>query len=264
MLRRCVSLMLLVLAATACGDDGAEPGSDPDSPWDRTFIAQRVTEDGEPRSLASGTTLRLTFDDGDRLIASAGCNTLSGTVESHADGTLVLSTLSATEMGCPPELHEQDEWLARLFAAEPRWRLDGDTLTITSGRTEVELLDRRIVDPDRPLEGTRWEIDSIIAGPGPDGSVSSFPGDDAFLMFEEGSLEGFTGCNQLSGNYELDGNQLRFSEVTQTDVACEPAVMAGEEAVVTVVTATVTVEIEAARLWLTTEDGSGLGLVAAG
>ena len=265
MLRWYVSLILVVVAAgSACGDEEAEPGSDPDSPWGRTFISQAVTEDGKPRSLASDTPVRLTFDAGDRLTASAGCNTLFGTVESLADATLVVSTLGGTEMGCPPELHEQDEWLAGLLAAEPRWQLDGDTLTITSGRTEIELLDRRIADPDRPLEGTRWQVDSIIAGPGPEGSVSSFPGEDAFLLFEDGSMEGFTGCNDLSGTYELDGNQLRFVEVVQTDVACERAVMAGEEAVVAVVTSTVTVEIEAGRLWLTAEDGSGLGLVAAG
>ena len=255
----------LVLIASACGNDDGDPVGDPEdpaSPLGRTFISESVTDEGQAWTLASDAPIRLTFSaEGDELRASAGCNSLFAGLTSLEGGVLSISDMGGTEMGCPPELHEQDQWLADLLTDDPEWNLDGDRLTITRGATIVSLLDRRVADPDQPLEGTRWEVDSIYEGSGPDGAVSSFPSTDAYLLFEDGSVTGFTGCNDLAGRYERDGSTLVFEAFVQTDLACDEPAMSGEEAVGVLSGSRVEVTIEASRLTLMGPDG-GLGLRA--
>lgn len=45
----------------------------------------------------------------------------------------------ATEMSCEPHKHEQDQWLAGVFAEGPMWALDGDTLVLTTDPVELTL-----------------------------------------------------------------------------------------------------------------------------
>src|SRR5262245_63953243 len=47
----------------------------------------------------------------------------------------------------------------------------GDKLTLTSGTTVVSLQDREVAEPDLPLTGTTWTVDTLLAG----GAASSIP-----------------------------------------------------------------------------------------
>lgn len=87
----------------------------------RTFVSESVTEGGEPRPLVEGTQVRLRFHEDERLTAHAGCNSLGAAVQVTAD-RLMVADLSTTEIGCQPELHEQDRWLSDLLAAGPAGR----------------------------------------------------------------------------------------------------------------------------------------------
>lgn len=44
----------------------------------------------------------------------------------------------------------------------------------------------------------------------------------AYIRLEEkeNDVDGFTGCNKISGSYTLDGEQLQFSELSTTRMAC--------------------------------------------
>ena len=46
---------------------------------------------------------------------------------------------------------------------------------------------------------------------------------DAFIDFRinEKRFEGNGGCNQISGNYTLDKNEIQFSEIISTKMSCE-------------------------------------------
>lgn len=46
---------------------------------------------------------------------------------------------------------------------------------------------------------------------------------DAFINFEtdQKRFRGNGGCNQLTGNYSVDKNEIRFSEVTSTKMSCD-------------------------------------------
>lgn len=133
--------MLIALAATAAGcaneSDTDTAGADAGSLDGRTFVSRSITDGGRPRPLVPGTEIRLTFPDDGRIVATAGCNTMSGavTVESQR---LTIGDLAVTEMGCDSARHEQDKWVAEMLTADPEHRLDGRQLTlIESGTTLV-------------------------------------------------------------------------------------------------------------------------------
>jgi heat shock protein HslJ len=71
---------------------------------------------------------------------------------------------------------------------------------------------------------------------------------------EDGTVTGNSGCNGFGGNYTVEGDQITFSEVVSTLIACEDARMAQEDAVLTVVSGTATYRIEGSTLTLTNND----------
>lgn len=253
---RSVGVAIALVALAACGDD-ASTVTDA-SPFDRTFLSRTVTEDGGERPLVSGTEIRLTFED-DSISVHAGCNHLFGEVRSIDGGTLSVSGMGGTEMGCDPALHEQDRWLAELLEADPDWALDGSTLTISTASTTIVLVDRVEADPDRAFEGTRWVVDTLYSGD----TASSLATDaEAVLVFTDGRLDGSTGCNTITGTYHLDDDRLRIDDVVRSDAACPGAAGELEAAIVDAVEVDLAVDVVAARLTLMTDDGHGLGLRA--
>lgn len=256
--------LLVLLLAAACGDPAttAQVDQRPNDPWGRDFLSTAVTEKGQSRQLVGETRIRLSFTDDGRLVANAGCNTMSGQAEVR-DDTLVVADLATTEMGCDPDRHAQDEWLAGFLISRPKVTLAGSELTLTSDTTEIRLQDREVADPDRPLRGTRWVVDTVIDGE----AASSVPeGADAHVILgDENGFGGSTGCNQMGGTAVINegAGTIAFSEVFATKIACEEDKMALEAAVLSVLDGDVTYKIKADRLTLSHPSGKGLGLRAA-
>jgi heat shock protein HslJ len=279
----------LVLGASllgACGDDDGDVATDPTGTGDpggdsttttdggggldglaaelhgRAFLHQSVTEDGEERPLVEDTDLRLDFED-DHIAASAGCNQWGARYAVAGDvlGTLMAET---TAMGCDPPRHEQDEWFFGFLASQPTITLDGDELTLDGAGTVIRLLDREVADPDRPLAGTRWELDGIVEGTGPEGGVSSVPAEvEAWIrLAEDGSVEVHPGCNTGTATYEVVGDVIAFGPLSLTRRRCPGAADDIEAVVVEVLGEALTYEIEADVLQLRGEHG-GLDFRAA-
>jgi heat shock protein HslJ len=256
-----VSLALLVGGVTACGDDTVDPVSSGEPPT--TVPAPQL--DG--RSFLStgssgfvivpGTTIRVGFDDGN-VSASAGCNQMGGAY-SVVDGRLLVESLSMTEMGCDQPLMDQDTRLVELLTGSPSLTVDGNTLTLASDTASITFLDREVADPDRPLEETRWIVDTILEGD----AASSIPaGAVASITISDGRASVEAGCNTGSASVEVGDGTITFGPLALTRMACDEAKMSLERAVVAAIDGqTATVEIEAARLTLTAGT-RGLGLVA--
>jgi heat shock protein HslJ len=210
-----VAVAGLLLAACAGAGDGA---LSPDALEGRTFLSTAVLERGVERPLVPGTRVRLGFADGGILI-HAGCNTMGGAYAIDGDVLLLPEGLSITEIGCDPKLHEQDEWISAFLGGSPRIALEGSELSLVSGGTEIRLLDREVADPDRPLEGTAWRLESILEGE----VISSAPeGVEATIRFPgDGTVEVDTGCNQGGGTVEVGEDTLRFGPLETTARGCE-------------------------------------------
>jgi heat shock protein HslJ len=245
-----VLVALLVLAGCARGGPSAPAGG----PWGRTFLSASAS-----RQLVAGTRIELRFGDG-KLSVQAGCNHMSGDARIDRD-RLRVDEMEMTEMGCDPPRHDQDSWVSTFLQAGPTVQLSGPDLVLDGGGIRIAFVDREVADPDRPLAGPVWTVDTLVTGQ----SAGSVPvGVRAFLtLAADGTVSGSTGCNQLSGRYSVQGDAVTFTDVGSTLMACagDPGMVEGR--VLAVLRGTVHFKIQASRLTLTAADGNGLGLNAA-
>jgi heat shock protein HslJ len=75
------------------------------------------------------------------------------------------------------------------------------------------------LSPDSSWAGRRWILTEMKGIP-----VQLSGGRrDAYIHFEpnEKRFSGNGGCNQISGNYNIDKHDIRFSEVISTKMSCE-------------------------------------------
>jgi heat shock protein HslJ len=88
----------------------------------------------------------------------------------------------------------------------------------------------------------KWKLASY----GPmESMTSAVPDADATLTFAgDGTVSGNSGCNSLGGEYTVEGNQITFSALTTTLMACEEPRMDQENAVTQVLNGTADYEIE--------------------
>lgn len=222
----------------------------------RTFLSTSV----EGYELVDGTQIQLTFD-GANISAAGGCNQIASTWSLDGD-VLIVTEPVMTMMACQPAaLMDQDTWLSSVLTSNPTVVLDGDTLTLSADGAVVTLVDREVADPDRPLEGTTWNLEGIVSND----AVSSVAagGRIPTLRFDGGTLALDTGCNRGTGAYELADADIVVQPIATTRAACiDPAATATEQAMLVTLDGTVAYAIEADVLTLT-NGGNGLVLRAA-
>lgn len=255
----------VALALTACGATGGTASVDPPSEpavadfvataVGRTYVSTDVTVKSEPRRLVEGSRLRLTFDE-TNVRADAGCNSLGGAY--RLDGErLVVSALGGTEIGCEPALMRQDKWLAGLLTAGPMVALEGDRLTLTDGDTVVTMVDVESAEPDRPLRGTRWMLESY-AGSQPDDTVSSVPAgvtSTLEITRRPGPYIRY-GCKDGEPHVEIFMDALRVRRLPMTAVACGSYDAEVERALTDVLSADPAWRIDGDVLTLTSRAGT--------
>lgn len=244
-------VLAAILATVGCGSRAApiEPGApvaDPGTLGGRTFTSTTITEKGTQRPLAAGTSIQLRFTDDRRLVANAGCNTMSGTV-TLAGGRLDAAGLSITEMGCDPTRHEQDQRLSAFLSGKPAWRLDGENLVLGSADTELVLTEEKA----RPLVGTTWKADTLIQG---DVAGSTPAPVAATLVFGQDDITVSGLCNLSAVKYRTSGSMITFELGPLTRKACEPEIMTVEQAAVTLFDGEASYRIDTGNLTITKGD----------
>jgi heat shock protein HslJ len=214
-------LPVLALLLAACGGRDQYPidrEAPPELPQGE-YVAVDLPAPYGPRD-----TLRLTFE-GDRLSFQATCNTMSGTASLGDDRVLLVDSVGGTEMGCPGQGFEQDDWLVDFFTSSPT--LDpqaSDAYRLTVGDTTLALLRPGDLAPrpdDASLEGTRWRLTGVEERDGDAVGMTSVPRrTDAWLRIESGEVRFETGCNSGGGEVAIDGDRLRFRRVVVTTAGC--------------------------------------------
>jgi heat shock protein HslJ len=249
-------------ALVGCGDLPVEPGVSPDG---RTF----VTVSAVGIDLPDGARPRLTFLDG-QVQLGGGCNSGGGGYRLDGD-VLVVTSVAMTEMACAEPLMALDADLVALLTGRPTLTLQGDDLVLATADRTLTLKDRRIVEPDRPLEGTTWSVTTLITGD----AASSLPAGTegtVTLRIEDGRAQVRPGCNTGSATVQVRGGvvggvssgTIEFGPMALTRMACAPEVMQVETTVVSVLQGSVAYTIEAGQLTLTAtaaDTGAAIGLV---
>lgn len=245
----------VALVVGACGSGDGRSSAAGESIEGRTFLSTSVIG----RDLVPDTQVLITFRDG-TLSVQAGCNHL-GTAYSLRDGVLVADSdgMSMTEIGCDQLLHQQDEWLAGFFTSSPSVELAGPELTLssTSDGAAIHLVDREVADPDRPLLGTTWLVDSVISGD----AVSSAPdgGRVTLEFFDDSSFRASAdGCTSGTGAVEIGEGSLVFAPFAVDGIGCPGP---WNETLEVLGAGEATYTIEAARLTIRAGD-RGISLAA--
>lgn len=110
-------------------------------------------------------------------------------------------------------------------------------------------------EPAASLIGS-WQLTSY----GPVGSpLPAVEDTEAGLTFnEDGTVAGNSGCNGFGGNYTVEDDQVTFSDIVSTLIACEEPLMSQEEVVLQVMADSATYNVDGNTLTLT---GDGMVLV---
>lgn len=223
----------------------------------RAFVSTSV--EGTP--IPGGGPLTVEFVAPDRIVGSAGCNRATGSAD-FANSTVTTGPMAMTMMACPGERGASDQWLTAFLAAGPSWNLDGDTLRLSTAAATVTLLDKKVAQPDRPLVGTTWVVDTTIS---PQAIVTSRAIEESTPTVQfgaDGTVTGSTGCNTFSGTAQIAGDTVTFGPLATTMRMCEPDVAEVETAVLTALSGTTTVTVDSDRMRMVNADGHGLGLHA--
>jgi heat shock protein HslJ len=189
----------------------------------------------------------------DRIGGFAGCNTYFGPFAVDGD-QLDIGPLGATTRAClDPDLNAQE--FTFLDA------LDSATSFEFVSISELELADDRGVtmtfekiDP-APLEGTQWEL--MTYNNGNNALVSVNPDSRVTAFFENGKLNGSAGCNNYSGAYEVEGNNMEIGPLASTMMMCpDPDIMEQEQLYLGALGSAVFYKILANRLELINGEGA--------
>lgn len=113
--------------------------------------------------------------------------------------------------------------------------------------------------PDAPLLGTYWGLDGVDVA---DVTADPPPDTSAYVLIEEGNVEGQTGCNSFGGNAEVseDNATVSFSQVIATKRGCSGDLGEMDQAMLSVLRGEVTAEVSGDTLTLTNAEGGTLEL----
>ncbi|MBS3939529.1 MAG: META domain-containing protein [Actinobacteria bacterium] len=258
-------LALIVVALAGCGDAPPDPSTAGASELAGTTW---VLVEGESRAgPLDGSVARATLllePGADEAGGTSFCNHWFGLVEVDGD-QIDLDNLGGTEMGCEPPVMDLEAGYLDALAGV-------DTFTVEDERLTLEGPNERLVfepEPEAPtaaLLDTRWVLESLIEGDGPDGSVASAM-DPAELTLGDGTLALTSSCLQIDAKWVEQGSEYQITEsafdYADPDAACfhdDPE----QQAIASVVDSAFTAEVDGDVLTLhATRSDTGLQFRAA-
>lgn len=257
-LARTLLLAAVWLVATGCGVGGSTPGGGATAPSalaGGTWVLTEGSVDGRAVTVPDDTRISLTVD-GDQAGGTAACNRYGATID--LDGPRVaFSGMSATEMACDPAAMEAQrlflEGLGRVDTATRRT----DRLQLTGPDVSLAFQRNRAV-PAEELVGTTWQLDTLI-----DADTARTADAEATLRLRaDGTLAGSTGCRELTGDYQLSGDHVSFTNLGRHG-ECPPALDEQDDHVWFVLEGGFRAEVDGNRLTITSLRGDrGLGYTA--
>jgi uncharacterized lipoprotein YbaY/heat shock protein HslJ len=141
----------------------------------------------------------------------------------------LISQQSATQPGQGPRRTLVVEAFGR---AHPGQGCPQPQMALTPMASSPVASDENPAPPQRAqptLRGTAWKLQALQLPEGP--TLIHPPGRPPELLLASDSkrLSGNSGCNRLLGGFQLAGDQLRFSQLVSTKMACAADVMAFEQ-----------------------------------
>ena len=258
------AVALVGLVAAACGDDSTDGrvttspvGSDADALAGTSWVAQRTSNDSGGREALAGNEPTVEFGaDGRTVFGSTGCNLYSGDV-TIGSGTISVTQVTVTERACIPRgVMEQEALFLEILTSADEFTLANAILEVTSIEGSVSFVEP-VPAVDAALDGSAWALDSLIDA---EVAMSVLTTTTPSLTVDtrEGSMRGNTGCNNFGGAVMIEGSGLTVTEMTWTEIGCEPDIMLQESLILDVLQNAERYEIDGDHLTIFSTDGRSL------
>jgi heat shock protein HslJ len=210
MRRTLLSLVVVGVLASACGELGTDAGGPGDDVASYLGTWELVEGSGPTGRISLPPDGRITLlIEEDSIGGTAACNRY-GTGEFTIDGHDfdAREGVSLTEMACSEDLMAAESAYIDAFIAADRIDRDGDSLTLSGPQVELSY---GFVPPapTADLVGTTWVLESLLLRSGVDAVATS--AEPAELRLEEdGTVTGTTGCRRLGGTWRRNGDEIMF------------------------------------------------------
>jgi heat shock protein HslJ len=171
--------------------------------------------------IENGGTL---FFESDKFSLSVGCNTLFGSVV-VAQNSLTFSMIASTLMGCPEEVANRENELAKLFEnASLTFEIEDDKAFLTNSSGALIM---KLYRPENVSLVNFWELNSIRT----ENAISSSILDEGtgITFTKEGVIKVVTACNSGGGSYIVKENTLTIQELALTEMGCDQERMTREQ-----------------------------------
>ena len=241
-----LSICAVILVLAACASPASQTGG-----GDLTGKVWGLTElTGKPP--VAGTGISAEFSADGKVSGSAGCNRYSGTYTISGNSITISTPLAATMMMCDAAVMEQEAAYLKALGEAKTYAVQGDQLTLT-GANNTSLAVYKAQSQD--LAGTSWE--AVNFNNGKQAVIGVITDTTLTADFgKDGTVSGKAGCNNFSGDYKTNGNQITIGPLASTMMACDqPAgVMEQEAQYLAALQSAATYQIEGNVLELRTKD----------
>ena len=230
---------LLLLSLTTCLMlAGCNPtASTPSTPSQPTAAAEsKVSSDVTMATAADGHTNANSLDwagEYKGVVPCADCEGIETSLTLNRDTSYQLSTSYLGKDATAFKQQGHFEWnntgsIVQLLQQKdgPAWykvvenqliQLDMAGQLITGDLAENYKLTKQNPVKNTKLTGARWKLSELMGQQ----IAATEPDTTPYLEFaEDGKVSGFTGCNQFSGTYQVQGLRLSLHSVAATEKAC--------------------------------------------
>lgn len=208
------------------GETCGSPVSDEDLRDTSWQLVKFQGGDGKALMPEDKTKYTIAFGSDGRVSARIDCNRGHGTWKSAGPSQLEFGALALTRAMCPSS--PLNDRLAKDWQHVHSYRLDDGHLFLSlvegGGTYEFEpfapegLPSGGGAAPGKPLEDTPWNLTRL--GETPLASVTGRQGPFLILDSESHRVSGSSGCNRLTGSYEVKDGHLTFGQIVGTMMAC--------------------------------------------
>lgn len=230
------------------GDDTSEPAAFAGTDWILTSISGQ--------DVPAGVTADAIFAEDFTVGGNAGCNDFSGPYTVDGDA-IVIGPLAATRKFCEQDVMDVENAFLNGLEQVSTMAISGQTLTLSSSDGSVQLvLTAGGGSAGVPFTGTQWSVVDIDGEPAvtADGMTVTF--------LDDGTIDGFGGCNTMFGDYTIDGDALTVTGLAATRKFCDADLMDRESLLIAILNDAQTATIDGSELTITASDGAELILDA--
>ncbi len=214
------------------------------------WLLEEYGKSDEPSSVEDGTFITAQFSEEGLLSGYSGCNRYTTSFKAE-NGRLQIQMPASSMRECDRGMQQEALFQQALIKAES-YTINGDVLEITydAGQGVLRFTSRHL-----PIENVLWTLVTV------NGVMNQAGDSPTTILFEpgaepgEGMMGGAAMCNNYSGGFIIDQDQLSLRMLTTTRINCPEDVMEAESAYLEILEGTQSFQVLGETLIITSDSG---------